>query len=177
MKGYWHFHKKISPQHQCLAKHWRPCLDEYYHNGTWYTQTFLWQLLCGRNKNQFFHYFSLLHDLLHRQDLLKKCFWRKLKSLVMFLSIFGKGISPGWFCCPNFTVTLKWIWNFSVTNNFNFLCMSWVFCPAFSFSSFYWKFKTISIRNYNQQFTFQKASKEFRRNFISYIRKSFKLRL
>ena len=58
------------------------------------------QLLRGRNKNQFFHYLGLLHDLLHRQYLLNKRFERKL-NLLMFLSIFGKRISPGFFYCSN----------------------------------------------------------------------------
>ena len=70
---------------------------------------------------------------------------------------------------------MKWLRNFSVINNFNFLYMSWVFCPVFSFSTFNWKFKTISIRNYKQHFTFKKAWEEFCRNFIRYIWKSFKL--
>ena len=63
-------------------------------------ETFLCQLFCSRNKNQFFHYFGLLHDLLHRQYLLNKWFERKLK-LLMFLSIFRKRISPGLFYCSN----------------------------------------------------------------------------
>ena len=42
-------------------------------------------------------------------------------------------------------------------NNFNFLHMSWVFYLGFSFSGFHWKFKYLSIRNYNQHFTFKKA--------------------
>ena len=39
--------------------------DEYYLKETWCTQTLLSQLLRGCNKNQIFHYFGLLHDLLH----------------------------------------------------------------------------------------------------------------
>ena len=70
-----------------------PCSDKYYHKGTCYTQTFLCYLLSGWNKNQFFHYFSLLQDLLHRQDLPKKWFERRIKRLTTFLSIFRKGIS------------------------------------------------------------------------------------
>ena len=74
-------------------------------------QTFLCQLLRGRNKNQFFYFCGLLHDLFHRQDLLNKWFGKKLKRLVMFLSIFGKGILPGWFYCSisqsNLDVTLE----------------------------------------------------------------------
>ena len=70
-------------------------------------QTFLCQLLRGRNENQVFYYFSLLHDLLHRQELLNESFGRKLR----FLSIFGKGISPGCFYCSNsegsFKMTLE----------------------------------------------------------------------
>ena len=87
---------------QCLAKQWWPCSDEYYHKGTWYTQTFLCQLLRGHNKNQFFYYFGLLHDLLHCQNLLNEWFEKKLKYLIMFLSVFGKRISPGWFFCLSF---------------------------------------------------------------------------
>ena len=88
----------------------------------------MYKLLCGHNKNQFFHYFGLLHDLLHRQDLLNKWFERKLKLLVMFLSIFLENV----FHQVGFTVriskvTLIWRWNFSVTNNFNLLCMSLLF--------------------------------------------------
>ena len=59
--------------------------------------------------------------------------------------------------------------------NFNFPYMSWVFCSAFSISSFYWKFKIISISNYNQHFIFKKAWEEFCRYFISYIWKYFEL--
>ena len=43
-----------------------------------------------RNKNQFFHYFGLLHDLLHRQDLPNKWFDRRLKRVAIVLSIFWK---------------------------------------------------------------------------------------
>ena len=67
-----------------------------------YTLTILCQLLCGRNKNQFFHYFGLLRDLLQRQDLPNKWFERRLKHLAVVLSSFGKGISPGWFYYSNF---------------------------------------------------------------------------
>ena len=79
---------------------WWPCSDQY--KGTWYMQTFLCQLLCGHSKNQFFHYFGLLNDLLHGQYLLNKWFGRKLKLLIMFPSIFGKLISQVWFYCSNF---------------------------------------------------------------------------
>ena len=58
-------------------------------------------------------------------------------------------------------------------NNFNFLHMSWVFYLGFSFSGFHWKFKILSIRNYNQHFTFKKAWEKLCRNFISYFKKSF----
>ena len=64
---------------------------------------------------------------------------------------------------------------FLVINNFSFLYMSWVFRPASCISSFYWKFKIISISNYNQHFIFKKTWEEFCRNFISYIWKSFEL--
>ena len=66
--------------------------DEYYHKGIWYSQTFSSQLLRGRSKNQFFHSFGLLHDLLRRQDLPNSWFERRLKLSAMFLSIFRKGI-------------------------------------------------------------------------------------
>ena len=96
---------------QCVARQWWPCSEKYCHKGTWYTQTLLCQLLCGRNKNHFFHYFGLLHDLLHRQDLLNKWLGRKLKLLVMFPSIFEKLISSVWFYCSsflgNFEMTLE----------------------------------------------------------------------
>ena len=52
-------------------------LNESYQKGTWYTQTFLCQLLPGCNKNQFFQYFGLLHDLLYRQELPNKCFEKR----------------------------------------------------------------------------------------------------
>ena len=68
------------------------------------------RLLHGLNKNQFFHCFGLLHDLLRRQDLPNKSFDRRLKRSTMFLSISVKDISPGWFYCPdsqgNFEMTL-----------------------------------------------------------------------
>ena len=41
----------------------------------------LCQVLGGRNKNQFFHYFSLLRNLLHHQDLPNKWFERRLKRM------------------------------------------------------------------------------------------------
>ena len=41
----------------------------------------LCQVLGGRNKNQFFHYFSLLRNLLHHQDLPNKWFERRLKCM------------------------------------------------------------------------------------------------
>ena len=68
----------------CLAKPWWPYSDEYNHKATWFTQIFLCQLLRGRNKNQLFHYFGLLHDVLHRQDLLNTWFERKLKLFFSF---------------------------------------------------------------------------------------------
>ena len=52
-------------------------LNESYQKGTWHTQTFLCQLLPGCNKNQFFQYFGLLHDLLYRQELPNKCFEKR----------------------------------------------------------------------------------------------------
>ena len=71
----------------------------------------LCQLLRGRNKNQFFDDFGLLRALLHCQDLRNKSFERRLKLTAVVLSIFGKRISPGWFCCSNsqgnFEVTLE----------------------------------------------------------------------
>ena len=73
-----------------LAKQWWPCSDGYYRKETWYTQTFLCQLLRGRIKIQLFHYFGLLHDLLHRQDLLIKWFERKLN----FFSAFNENLKP-----------------------------------------------------------------------------------
>ena len=78
-----------------------PNSDKYYNKGSWYTQTFLCQLVRGRSENQFFHYFGLLHNLLHRQDLLSKWFERRLKRIAMFLFIFGKLSTPGWFYCSN----------------------------------------------------------------------------
>ena len=74
-------------------------------------QTFLYQLPRGRNKNQFFHYFSLLRDLLRRKDWPEKWFERRLKRMAMFLSIFGKPISRSCFYClnpqGNFEMTLE----------------------------------------------------------------------
>ena len=52
-------------------------LDESYQKGSWYTQTFLCQLLPGCNKNQLFQYFGLVHDLLYRQELTNKCFEKR----------------------------------------------------------------------------------------------------
>ena len=137
------------------------------------------QLLRRRNKKQFFHYFGLLHNLLHRQDLTNKWFERKLKCMAMFLSTFWKTyftmISLGCFYCSNSWRNFEMTLDVSVINNFNFLYMSWVFCLAFSINSFYWRFKIISISNYNQHFIFKKAWEEFCRNFIRYIWKSFEL--
>ena len=131
------------------------CLDEYYLKRTWYTQTFLCQFLCGRNKNQFFHYFSLLCDLLHHQGLQNKWFERRLKRMAMFLSIFGKHILPGclYFLNSKGNFEMKWLWNFLIIKNSNFLYLRWVFCLDFSFSTFNWKFKIMLIRKYNQHFT------------------------
>ena len=113
-----------------------PCSDEYYHKGTWYMEIFLCQLLCSRNKNQFCHYFGLLHDLLHRQYLLNKWFKMKLRLLMIF-SILANLFHQVCFIARISKATLKWRWIFSVTNNSNFLHMSWVICPAFSFSRLY----------------------------------------
>ena len=57
-------------------------------------QTLLCHLLRGRNKNQVIHQFSLLCDLFHHQDLPNKWFERRLKRMTVFLSIFGKLVSP-----------------------------------------------------------------------------------
>ena len=57
-------------------------------------QTFSSHLLRGSNKNQFFHFFGLLHDMLRRQDLPNNWFDRRLKPQAMFLSIFRKVVSP-----------------------------------------------------------------------------------
>ena len=84
-------------------------------------------------------------------------------------------ISPGCFYCSSSRGNFEMTMDVSVTYNFNFLYMSWVFSPAISISSFYWKFKIISISNYNQYFIFKKAWEELCRNFINYIWKSFEL--
>ena len=93
-----------------MKKGWS-CSDEYYHKGTWYTQTFSCHLLRGRNKNKFFHYFSLLHDLLRHQNLPYKWFVRRSKDMAMFLSIFGKPVWTSCFYClnsqSNFEMTLE----------------------------------------------------------------------
>ena len=81
------------------------------HKGIWYTQAFSSQLLRGCNKNQFFNFFGLLHDMLRRQDLLNNWLERRLKLSAMFLSIFRKVVSPSWFYCSNsqgnFEMTLE----------------------------------------------------------------------
>ena len=78
------------------------------------------QLLRGRNNNQFFHYCGLLHDLLYRQDLPNKWFERRLKRLAKFISIFGKGISLGWFYCSNSQGNFKTILKLSGYQQFRF---------------------------------------------------------
>ena len=125
-------------------------------------------------------YFGLLRDLQHRQDLTNKCFERRLKCMALFLSTFPKTyftmIWPCCFYCSNSRGNFEMTVDVSVINNFSFLYMSWVFSPAFPISCFYLKFKIISISNYyNQHFIFEKTREQFRRNFINYIRKSFKL--
>ena len=98
----------------------------------------------------------------------------------MFLSIFGKCISP-WFHLVRFIVqipevTLKWLWTFLlsiISVSCIWVCMSWVFCQAVSFSSFYWKFKMIFISICNHHFIFKRVWDEFCRNFISYTWISF----
>ena len=112
---------------------------------------------------------------MHHQDLPDKWFERRLKRMAMLYPFLENLFHQVAFIVWIPKVTLKWLWNFSVINNFNFLCISWVFYPVFSFSTFNWKFKTISIRNYNQHLTFKKAWEEFCRNFISYIWKSFEV--
>ena len=57
-----------------------------------YTQTVLSQHLHGRYKNQF---------LLYLATLANKWSERRLKRMTMFLSIFGKPISPSCFYCSN----------------------------------------------------------------------------
>ena len=69
-------------------------------------EIFLCQLLCSRNKNQFCHYFGLLHDLLHRQYLLNKWFKMKLR-LLMFLSILANLFHQVCFIARISKVTLK----------------------------------------------------------------------
>ena len=139
------------------------------------------QLLCGRNKNQFFHYFGLLRDLLQRQDLPNKWFERRLKHLAMVLSSFGKGISPGWFYYSNFQGNFEMTLELCGNDNFSFLHMSWVFswdeCTCFltnlsaAFSENlkpYWS-QTRTSTSHSRKF----AWKEFYRNFINYSRRSF----
>ena len=105
--------------------------------------------------------------------------WGRLKCRAMFFFILWKTyfimISLGWFYCSNSWGSFEMTLDVSVINNFNFLYMSWVFCPAFSMSSFYWKFKIISINNYNQHFIFKKTWEDFCRNFITYIWNFFEL--
>ena len=72
-------------------------------------------------------------------------------------------------------VTLKWLWTFRLSI-ISISCI-WAESSAFSTCSFYWKFKIVSICNYNHHFIFKKAWEEFCRNFISYIWKSFELAL
>ena len=102
-------------------------------------------------ENKFFHYFGLLRDLLHRQDLTNKSFESRLKFMAMFLSSFWKKyftmISPGWVYCLNSRGSFETTVDVSVINHFNCLNMSWVFCTAISFSSFYWKFKITLVSN------------------------------
>ena len=79
-------------------------------------------------KNQFFHYFGSLRDLLHCQDLPNKWFKRRLKCITMFLFIFQKTyftmISPGCFYCSNSRGNFEMTVDVLVINNFNFLYMS-----------------------------------------------------
>ena len=112
---------------------------------------------------------------MHHQDFPDKWFERRLKRMAMLYPFLENLFHQVAFIVWIPKVTLKWLWNFSVTNNFNFLYMSWVFYPAFSFSTFNWKFKTVSVRNYNQHLTFKESWEEFCRNFISYIWKSFEV--
>ena len=88
---------KKTPFLRCLSQR-RPDWDvsETSHIG-WVVS----QLLRGCNKNQFFHLFGLLHDMLRRQDLPNNWFERRLKLLAMSLSIFRKVVSPSWFYCSN----------------------------------------------------------------------------
>ena len=94
----------------------------------------------------------------------KQMFWQEIKtygnnSLHFVENVFHQVA----FIVRILKVTLKWLLKFSVINNFNFLYISWVFCPEFSFTTFYWKFKIMSIRNYNQHFAFKKAWEGFSR--------------
>ena len=86
-----------------------------------------------------------------------------LKRMAMFLTTFGKRISPVWFYCWNLQGNSEMTSELLVINIYELS-----FRTAFSFSSFFWKLKIISIRNYNQHFTFKKAWDKFCKNFINY---------
>ena len=124
-------------------------------------QTSLSQLPRGLNKNQFFHYFSLLRDLLRHKDWPKNLFERRLKRMAMFPPFLENLFHAVVFIVWIPKVTLKWLWNFSVINNFNFLYTSWDFCPVFSFSTFNWKLKTMSIRNLTSTSHSRKLKRSF----------------
>ena len=148
------------------------CLDKYYHKRTWYTQTFLCQFLCGRNKNQFFHYFSLLCDLLHHQDLPNKWFERRLNVWQCFSpfleNIFHLVVCIFWI--PK--VTLKW-------NDFGTFWLSKIPISCIWVEYSVWIFLSApSIENSKpcQSGIITSTSlQEFCRNFICYIWKSFEL--
>ena len=92
---------KISTPHQCLAKKIVTLSGRILSlRNLIYAKIFV-STSSWLQWSQFLDYITLLHDLLHRQDLLKKWFERNLKRLIVFLSIFGKDISPGWFYYSN----------------------------------------------------------------------------
>ena len=104
--------KRYHLQHHCMEKQWC-CADKYYHKGIWYTETFSSQLLRGCNKNQFFHFFGLLHNMLRHHHLPNNWFERRLKLSSQCSSPFlEKLFHQVSFIVRIPNVTLKWLWKF-----------------------------------------------------------------
>ena len=95
----------------------------------------------------------------------------------VFSQFFGKCILSGWVYCSNF----RKLWNDFATFWLSAIPISCIWVESssrrFFLGSFYWKFRMILIRNYDQHFTSSIAWEEFCWYFISQIKKSFELPL
>ena len=93
---------------------------EHYRKETWFTQTFLCQLIRGWNQNRFCYCFYMLEIQFYHPDFTNKFLEKWLKFLMTFLSIFWKAV-----------LLSCYYWRHSQVNcevTLRFLC-----CPLFQF--------------------------------------------